>query len=76
MLRSLDGDDRNSVEVCWPTEFAHPVLRRALAEALARVSACDVSFDALDELGAALETARACFATWLGFESVEYGGLP
>jgi hypothetical protein len=76
MLASLHGAASSSIEVCWPPPLAHGILRGALLDALASLSRCDVTRTALEELGQALETARACFATWSAFEAVDHGGLP
>jgi hypothetical protein len=72
----LNGALDESVEVCWPTSVAHGILRAALVDALADLARCDVAYAELDELGEALDAARACLATWSAFVAVDFGGLP
>jgi hypothetical protein len=51
------------------------VLRHALIDALDDLAGCDVASASLTDLGEALETAAARFATWACCESVDLGGL-
>jgi hypothetical protein len=65
MLGSLDGEDAGGeVEVCWPTIYAHDILRGALVDALAHIGRCEVKAGSLSQLEAALDVARASLATW------------
>jgi hypothetical protein len=75
MLRSLERDG-DPLEVCWPTEFAHGIFRRAVLAAIEQVGKCPTASDGLRQVEEALSAAQASLATWQAYEVVDWGGLP
>ncbi len=74
MLRGLDESRSTPPELLWPSAHARPVLIGALRDAVAELRHVPTSSD-LTSLAKALDTARACLATWDAFQAIDNGGL-
>jgi hypothetical protein len=73
MLLGLD-DNEAPTELLWPAAYACPVLIGALRDAVAQLQDLPAHPD-VPSLAEALDTARACLATWSAFEAIDNGGL-
>jgi hypothetical protein len=74
MLLGLDSNSETPIELLWPAAYACPVLIGALREAVAQLQNLPAHPD-VPSLAEALDTARACLATWSAFEAIDNGGL-
>jgi hypothetical protein len=74
MLLGLDGNSQTPVELLWPAAYACPVLIGALHDAVARLQNLPAR-PHVPSLAEALDTARACLATWSAFQAIDNGGL-
>jgi hypothetical protein len=74
MLLGLVGNSETPTELPWPSAYACPVLIGALRDAVAALQNLPARPE-VPLLTEALDTARACLATWTAFEAIDNGGL-